>query len=346
MADFVSVIVPCRNEERYIDGVIRNLLDQDYPKDKMEFIFVDGKSSDKTRQIIESFKKDFSFIKILENPAQVVPHALNLGIEEAKGDIIVRIDAHADYPRNYISLLVDKLEQHSADNVGTSLETVPYDDSALSGAIACAFSSIVGVGSSTFRVGADVEKQVDTVPFGCFRKEVFSRFGLFDEELICNQDDEFNGRIIKNKGKIVIIPSLIVKYFARKNLKSVARMFFQYGYFKPLVAKRLGSPATLRQLAPPLFVIFLLLLVGLSFNSKIFTVLLLAFASLYVMAVCSLMLPTLKKKSLFSIRTLLLSPVVTFVMHASYGVGYILGVLDFFILGNNKTTLIKPALSR
>ena len=151
------------------------------------------------------------------------------------------------------------LEQSGADNVGGVCRTLPASDSAMAKAIAVGMSHPLGVGNSHFRIGCRPEDRwVDTVPFGCYRREVFDRIGLFDEELVRNQDDELNLRLIKHGGRILLSPRIVCKYFARDSLAKLWRMYYQYGYFKPLVVRKVGGVMTLRQLLPPLFVLGLI----------------------------------------------------------------------------------------
>ena len=249
----ITVICPIYNEESHIKDCILSILSQDYPKDDLEVLFVDGLSDDRTRDIIESYSQQYPFIHLLDNTKRIAPTALNIGIRAAKGNIILRLDAHAKYPSDYFTVLVNKLQSTEADNVGGVCNTLPAKDTNVCKAIAYAMSSSFGMGNSHFRIGTDHEMWVDTVPFGCFRRDIFDKIGLFDEELVRNQDDEFNGRIIRHGGKILLLPKVVVDYFARDSVSKTAKMFYQYGIFKPLVNKKLHKPTTLRQFFPPLF---------------------------------------------------------------------------------------------
>ena len=200
----LSVICPIYNEEKNIVACMDSMLRQDYPKEQLEIIFVDGMSTDGTRALVEDYVRKHSFIHLLDNPRHIAPTALNIGIRASKGDLIARIDAHAQYPDNYLSVLSSKLYEHEADNVGGVCRTLPARDTAVCQAVAAALSSPFGMGNSYFRIGADHDMQVDTVPFGFFHREIFNRIGMFDEELVRNQDDEFNGRIIREGGEVVL----------------------------------------------------------------------------------------------------------------------------------------------
>ena len=322
----ISIICPIYNEEQFIAGCIKSILAQDYPKDEMEVIFVDGMSPDGTRVIVQQYSKEYPFIRLLDNPQRTVPHAMNIGIRAAKGDVIIRMDAHISVPKHYFSELVRSLDNLGADNVGGVCHTLPINDTIECQAIANVLGSSFGMGNSHFRVGANKIMQVDTVPFGCFRRELFDRIGLFDEDLTRNQDDEFNGRIIKNGGKIFLLPQLVIDYYARDSVKKVDRMFYQYGLFKPLVNKKLGSPATARQFFPLAFVIGLLLGPFTGFISPWFLVAYVAVILLYFGIATFFSLRSSKNPKL-----ILTQDWVYFVVHFSYGWGYLNGIWKLLI---------------
>lgn len=325
----ITIICPTFNEEKHITACIESLIQQDVEKEDIEIIFVDGRSTDKTRKIITEYQQQYPWIKLLDNPEKTVPYAMNYGIKAAKGEIIIRIDAHALFPSNYISTLVHYQKELNADNIGAVMETLPANNSLQAKAIATALSSPFGMGNSYFRVGASELKEVDTVPFGCYPKEVFEKIGLYDENLIRNQDDELNGRIIKNGGKIYLIPDLVIQYFARDSIKKIRKMFYQYGLFKPLVNKKLGSPATVRQFFPLFFVIGILVGIPLIFINKVFLYLFLVTAIIYLLASV-----VFGFKGLSSKKEILILPYVFFNIHISYGWGYLTGI--YKILMNKK----------
>lgn len=251
----VSIVCPVYNEERYIRGCVESLLRQDYPGD-MEIILVDGMSVDNTLPIVNKMIGEGYPLVVLENPRRNAAAAMNIGIRAAKGEYIVRVDAHADFPDDYVSSLISAMREADCgvENVGGVCLTLPAADTSTARAISFALSSPFGMGNSYFRIGSEEARYVDTVPFGCFRRSLFDRIGYFNEILVRNQDDEFNGRIIKNGGRILLLPGVKVRYYPRDNFRALWKMFYQYGLYKPLVAKSLGRPATLRQFAPPLFV--------------------------------------------------------------------------------------------
>jgi len=317
----ISIICPIYNEEHYIAQCIESILSQDYPKEKMEVLIVDGMSTDNTRFIVKSYTEKYPFIILIDNPEKIVPYAMNRGIQASKGEIIIRLDAHAIYPKNYFSTLVENLKKLEADNVGAICRTLPAKNTSKCKAIAAALSTSFGMGNSHFRIGAKEVMQVDTVPFGCYKKDVFDKIGLYDNELIRNQDDELNARLIKNGGKIYLIPNIIIDYFARDNISKTAKMFYQYGLYKPLVNKKLGSPATFRQFFPLFFVTGLI--IGLPMCClwpQLFT-LYIGVICLYLFLACIFSL-----KSSLHFAQIMYQIVTYFTIHFSYGWGYLVGL--------------------
>ena len=298
------------------------MLNQDYPKDDLEILLVDGMSKDRTREIVATYTAKYPFIRLIDNPERIAPCAMNRGIKEAKGDVIMRLDAHVYYPKNYFSLLVEKLnELPGAENVGALCNTLPVNDSLTAQSIAAVLSSSFGMGNSHFRVGADKEMEVDTVPFGCFHRSIFDKVGLYDEELVRNQDDELNARIIKAGGKIYLIPQLVCEYYARDTANKVYKMFYQYGVFKPLVNKKLGSPATIRQFFPLCFV------AGLMVGPIVCVFLPVLWWAYFAVILIWVMLATFfSLKDSKNLKRILIQNWIYFVVHIGYGWGYIVGI--------------------
>ncbi len=325
----ISIICPIYNEEKYIAKCIDSILTQDYPHDEMEVLLVDGMSNDNTQKIIERYPAKYPFIKLLYNPNRTVPYAMNIGIKASQGDIVIRLDAHCTYPTNYFSRLVAKLNELNADNVGALWRTLPANNSSVALSIALTSSHKFGVGNAQYRVGVDTITKTDTVPFGCFKREIFDRIGLFDEELVRNQDDEFNGRIIKNGGAIYLIPDIVIEYFARDKIAKVAKMYYQYGLFKPLVNKKLGAPATIRQLFPPLFVLGLFVGGILSLILPLIWILYIAVVILYLLI--GLSIGTKQAYINKRLSLIVLMPYTFLIIHLSYGYGYIVGLLKVLL---------------
>lgn len=342
----VSIIIPCRNEKDYISGVLDSILANDFPKENLEVIVADGMSEDGTRVIIEEYTKKWPFIHLVDNPKKIVPCALNEAIRNAKGRIIMRMDAHAIYPPDYISRLVSALQKLEADNVGAACETLPGGPGLVPKAIALALSHPFGVGNATYRL-SDRENhtpiETDTVPFGCYRKDVFEKIGLFDEELVRNQDNELNERLKRAGGRIFLIPDVRIQYFARKNFSKLWKMFYQYGYFGPLVDKKLGKPTRLRRYVPLVFVSSLSLpWLFMPLSCWIALIPLFSFSCYSLVNVLVSCFLGTRKKKLALIPSLFCSFLVS---HLSYGVGHLKGILDFWILRKNIRTE-NVALSR
>jgi glycosyltransferase involved in cell wall biosynthesis len=325
----VSIIVPCRNERRYIAACLESIRLNDYPADSVEVVVVDGESDDGTREVLSEYVQRWPRVRCLDNPARTTPSALNIGIRHARGEIVMRMDAHCHYPRDYISSLVRWLDQSGADNVGGVCRTLPGSDSSVARAIAVALSHPFGVGNSRFRIGTTRPRWVDTVPFGCYRRNVFERIGLFDEELVRNQDDEFNQRLLKHDGRILLVPDVTVDYYARDSIAKVARMYYQYGYFKPLVAKKLGRIGTVRQVVPAAFVLALVVSFALGVWLVPARIMFVAIAGAYLLALLATAIGTIPKSGW---RTSALLVVVFPVLHLSYGWGSLLGIVRFLLL--------------
>jgi len=325
---FVTILVPSRNEARFIRDCLLSILANSYPKDLTEVLVIDGLSDDGTRKEVERIAADSMRVKMVDNPRRTTPCALNVGIQQAKGDVVVRMDAHATYPQDYISKLIDWQRKSGADNVGGIRMAVAADRTPMAMAIAYGMSHPFAVGTSNYQAGLTEPKWVDTVWGGCFKKELFKTVGLFDEQLIRNQDDEFNQRLIARGGRILLVPDVVSYYYPRSSLAQLWRMFYQYGYFKPLVALKLGRIGTVRQLIP---IVCLGLLVGLSFVSigshpSRLTLLLLIVA--YLLADFTVSFAVGLSSGLRCVGWMLL---VFPVMHVSYGLGYARGILDFWI---------------
>ncbi len=328
MLPLVSVIVPCRNEVHFIAASLESILRNSYPKDRVEILVVDGLSEDGTRAIVSRYAAQHSVLRLLDNVRKTTPHALNVGIAAACGDIIMRMDAHATYPPHYIAGLVEWLEKSGADNVGGICVALPSDDSSVAQAIARGLSHPFGVGTSYFRIGTSAPRWVDTVFGGCYKKDVFTRIGIFDEQLIRNQDDEFNHRLIARGGRILLVPDVVLYYYPRTSLRHLWRMYWQYGYFKPLVALKVGGIGTVRQLIP---LLCLVLFLGLSFGSigsHVSQIVLALLVGVYLLADFAVSFAVGSSGRRGCAGWLLL---VFPVMHVSYGLGYVRGIFDFWI---------------
>ena len=333
----VSVILGCRNEARFIGPCIDSFLATDYPKDQIELLVVDGCSNDATREVVQRYADRYPWIRLLDNPQRIVPTALNIGIRASRGEIIVRMDAHVVYPPDYIPKLVHALDTTDADNVGGRMLTVPATRAPMAEAIAMALSHPFGVGNSWFRIGTPEPRYVDTVPFGCWRRELFQRIGLFDEELVRNQDEELNYRLSAAGGKILLLPDVVSYYYARESPRLAARMLYQYGYFKPLVARKIGRIMTTRQLVPAAFVLSLALGAGLVLARPHLWPLPAIMLLTYLAAMLASSVGAIRSRGWR--RGLAMAGVFP-VLHVAYGYGFLHGLWNVFV--NHRTRWRDP----
>lgn len=321
----LTVICPIYNEEKYIARCIESIMAQDYPKDDLEVLFVDGMSTDRTREIIASYLPQCPYLRVLDNPHKIVPYAMNKGISEAKGDIIMRIDAHTFYEPNYCSAIVKRLKELDAENVGCVCKTDVLNRIPKTLAIREVLSNKFGVGNSAFRTGINGIKEVDTVPFGCWPKRVFEKYGLYDVRLVRNQDIELSKRIINGGGKIYIIPDTFCTYLARETFSGLAKNNFGNGKWNILTVyyTRQMKSLSLRHFIPLLFLLSLIVPLLLAFVWWPFALVsaasLLAYTCLF--SAVSLKLAVTKKLNFFYLL------ITFFVLHLSYGWGSLVGVL-------------------
>jgi glycosyltransferase involved in cell wall biosynthesis len=324
---FVTIIMPIRNEADFIERAIRSILDNRYPAEKMEVLVVDGMSSDGTREIVRRFSESDSRVRVLDNRKRIVPSAMNIGLKAARGEMFTRIDGHAEIPADFIIKSVQCLREHpQAWVAGGSIKTVA--DSYTGRAIASAMRSPIGVGNSRFRLG-DYEGWVDTLAFGTHHKWVVERIGWFDEELVRNQDDEFNLRIIRAGGKIWMSKAIQSTYFSRGSLRKLWKQYFQYGFWRIRTLQKHKRPASLRQLAPLLFVssVLFFALAGLAWRA--FWILLAVETTLYVLVLIAGAVDVGRKSGW---RYAPVAPVIFVILHFAYGTGSLWGGARFSIL--------------
>lgn len=321
----LSVICPIYNEEKYIAKCIDSILAQDYPKDDLEVIFADGMSTDRTREIVAEYTAKYPFIRLIDNPKRIVPPALNAAIEASYGDIIMRLDAHASYESNYFSAIAAALDKYGADNAGSVCKTDVLNKTPKALAIREVLSHPLGVGNSAFRTGIDGVKEVDTVPFGCWQRSVFSRFGKYDERLVRNQDIELNKRIKAGGGKIVIIPETYCTYYARETFSKLAKNNYGNGKWNILTVYYTHQLKSLspRHFIPLIFVLSLLLPIIAGFFWHPLWWLGVASLAVYTLVVSLISAKIAVRKHLNFIYLV----ASFFVLHLSYGWGSLMGLL-------------------
>lgn len=332
MNELISIIIPIRNEEQYIHECIESIINFDYPKKFIEVLFVDGVSDDNTVNIIESYIEKYPYIKVLKNKKKIVPISMNIGIKAATGDYICRLDAHAKYPLNYLSKLLLWSQKLDADNVGAVCITSVKNDTNIAKAIQFVMSDKFGVGNSLFRVGVKEPLEVDTVPFGFYKKEVFENIGLYDERLVRAQDLEFNKRLKNENGKIYLIPDVECTYYPRENYKDFFKNRYETGKWiilSPYFTNNIKS-ISIRHLVPLIFCLSLILSFILGFIIEdffyLFGFILLGYSSILFIRALNI------KENLSLSLSILIS---YFTLHFSYGLGSLKGIYDVMTKGKN-----------
>jgi glycosyltransferase involved in cell wall biosynthesis len=251
-----TIVMPVRNEGARLRRSLAAVLSQDYPSRLLEVIVADGMSEDDTRAIVKEMMASHPRLRMIDNPSRIVPTGLNCAIREARGDVIVRVDGHTVVARDYVSECLAALRRTAADNVGGPMRA---DGEGWFGkAVAAATSSPFGVGGARFHY-SESEEWVDTVYLGAWRRETLHRIGLFDEEMVRDQDDELNYRLLDRGGRILLSPKIRSSYTVRGTPRSLWRQYFQYGFWKVRVMQKHPRQIRLRQLAPPAFVAALVL---------------------------------------------------------------------------------------
>jgi glycosyltransferase involved in cell wall biosynthesis len=339
---FVSVIIPVRNEARCISDCLEAVLAQDYPRERMEVVVADGMSNDGTRDILRTYAERFPWVRVIDNSGGIVSTGLNAAIRAARGDVILRLDAHTSYATDYVRRCVTVLQETGADNVGGPW--VAVGNGYLSRAIAAAFQSPFGGGGAGCH-DPNREGEVDTVYLGCWPVEVFTRIGLFDEELVRNQDDEFNFRLSRKGGRVWQSPCIKSWYRPRASLAALWQQYVQYGYWKVRVIQKHNRPASIRHLVPGLFVMAMALLtLAAPFSTWAFWAWT-GLVGLYLLCVVAASVLTARRAGMDLLPVL---PAVYCCYHFGYGYGFLRGIWDFVLLRKAKpaaafTTLTRPA---
>jgi glycosyltransferase involved in cell wall biosynthesis len=310
----ISIIIPCRNEAACIAEVLDSILAQDLEGFTWEVLIADGMSSDGTREILERYCRREPRIRVIDNPRRAVPSGLNAAIREARGEIILRMDAHTSYAPDYVRRCVETLLETGAANVGGPARTKPRGY--WGRAIAAAYHSPLACGGARFH-NPDYEGWADTVPYGCWRKSTLIELGLFDEALVRNQDDELNLRLCRSGGRIWQSPAIVSWYQPRDSMGRLVHQYFQYGFWKVAVIRKHRVPASWRHLVPASFVLAAVLLPLVSL--KLWA----AMLALYLLA-CLAGAMLASRRHGWSLLPAL--PLVFFGYHFSYGSGFLTGL--------------------
>ena len=323
----VTLIIPCRNEAKFIGPCLESVIQNDFPKEEIEILVIDGMSEDGTRDIVEQYGLRDDRIRLLNNPAKITPCALNIGIAQAAGDVIIRMDAHATYSKDYIRKCAKALIEMCADNVGGIMNAQPQRDSLVGRAIVMCLSHRFGVGNSYFRIHGNQRRWVDTVFGGCYRRDVFERVGLFNESLVRGQDMEFNLRLKKAGGKILLLPDVASTYYARSDMRSFVKHNWSNGVWaiRPFLYSEV-VPVSWRHLVPLAFVATLIVSSLLGVFSPLFTMLCASVAGLYLASclIFSLQIAYVER----DVRFVFVMPAVFAALHVIYGAGSLWGALN------------------
>jgi glycosyltransferase involved in cell wall biosynthesis len=327
MSPRVSIVVPCYNEQSTIRFLLEALLEQTYPRAEMEVIVADGISQDGTREVIATFQKEFPdlCVRVVENAKRFIPSGANRAIEAARGEILIRLDGHSmPYP-DYIQNSVKAHEEGRGDNVGGVWEIRPGAGTWIAKSIAAAAAHPLGVGDALYR-HAKQAAEVDTVPFGSFRRSLIERVGFFDESLLSNEDYEFNARVRKSGGKIWLDPSIRSIYFARPSLRELIRQYWRYGFWKWRMLRRYPDTLRWRQALPPVFVLSLIGLalfsVFLPFAGLLLAIELVLYFSILILAGLHL---AIQQRKAYLIAGL---PLAITAMHVAWGSGLLWSILS------------------
>jgi glycosyltransferase involved in cell wall biosynthesis len=335
----VSIVIPCRNERGHIEKCVRSVLRQESLPDGFELIVADGMSDDGTREILTRLAAEDPRLQVIDNPQRIVPTALNLAIRRARGEWVVRLDAHSEYPPNYLKLCIETGERRGADNVGGAVVTLSREETFIGRIVQALTTHRFGVGNAGFRVGAE-EGVADTVPFGCYRRQVFERVGWFDERLVRNQDYEFNRRLAKAGGKVWFTPRISAVYYNQGDLAGLLRQAFVTGEWNVYMWYVAPYSFVWRHAIPLAFVTSLIF-TGLCFLiwPWFAFIVLAAIAAPYL----TLALAAAREQSKrYGKRLFLLLPVAFWLYHLAYGIGGVKGILRLLVRRSPVQSVPEP----
>lgn len=317
----ITIVIPMRNERQFVRGCLDSILGQIAGRSDVEVLCVDGASTDGTREIAAEYAKNDSRFLVLDNPRKIVPTGMNIAVRHMRGEVLIRLDCHCEYAPDYVEKCVESLYRTGADIIGGIMETRPGVDSPTGRAIAAATSSRFGVGGSVFRTGGQ-EQEVDALPFGCFRRDVFERFGMFDERLVRNQDVDLYGRVRKGGGKVMVSPSIRLTYFNRSTYSGLRQQSFTNGLWNLYSLYLSRSGLSLRHFVPLGFVCSILLLAAAGFLWWPFWLALAAEIAVYFAVA------TAAAKQAAKGRAKIFRVLLAFVqLHVVYGLGSLWGML-------------------
>jgi glycosyltransferase involved in cell wall biosynthesis len=321
----VSIIVPCRNEERHIAKCLESILANDYPKHLMEILVLDAMSEDRTREIVAAYAGRSASVRLLDNPRRHIPVAMNAGIRAARGERILKMDAHSTYPPEYISRCVHYQDVYRAENAGGVWRMVPGADTPVARAIVAGLGHRFGSGNANVKIGVNKPTWSDTTAFGCFKRDLFERIGMYDEKLLSSSDLDLNQRIQAAGGGILIVPDVVVDYSADATFRAFRRHVFADGVWVSYVLKFKKTAWSWRHWVPAAFLVSLLASLGLAAVNPVFSWLFLIIAGTYLTASLAVTLELAVRKRDYRFAFLL--PAVFAVRHFVHAAGTLFGLI-------------------
>jgi succinoglycan biosynthesis protein ExoA len=321
---FVSIVMPVRNEAAHIQSSLEAIFKQDYPLTAIEVIVADGRSTDDTRRIVSRFAMQYPNLRLLDNPGRITAKALNLAIAQARGEIIIRVDGHCEIAPDYVRHCVEHIQQGGVDGVGGSVETI--GKSWIAQCISVAMSTPFGVGGAAFRTQKERTLFVDTIPFPAYTRSAVVKAGPYDEEMVRNQDDEYNYRLRNLNARLLLAADVRSRYYSRDSLPSLWRQYFQYGFWKVRVFQKHPRQMRLRQFVPPTFVAGLSGAAVLALFNPAGRVLLGMVVALYLLANLSASAWVAARRGWQNLPWL---PIIYAILHIGYGLGFLIGLVRF-----------------
>ncbi len=336
MPPFVSIIIPCYNEQTTIGKLLEALAAQTYPHARMEVVIADGMSTDGTRQVIAEFARSHNDLRpiIVDNPKRIIPAGLNRALEKAKGEVIIRLDAHSQPYPDYVTRCLADLEEGLGDNVGGMWDIHPGDETWIAVSIAAAAAHPLGAGDAMYRRPKKAA-EVDTVPFGAFKRELLALVGFFNENLLTNEDYEFNARVRARGGRIWLDPSIRSIYYARSTFAALGKQYFRYGYWKWRMLKNYPGTLRYRQALPPAFAASLVFGFAAALFLPIFRIIIALEILVYafVLAACGLLAAFHLKKPFLALGL----PLAISIMHIAWGTGFLWSMINGIFLPGAAT---------
>ncbi len=335
----VSIVIPIRNEASSIAGCLDAIRAQNYPPDRLEVLVVDGASTDDSVAIVRARAAADPRIRLLHNATGLIPVGLNIGIRAARGDVFARVDARARLQPDYFATAVRLLRETGADNVGGAVRSVSpgYTARVLAAAVASRF----GIGGAAVRYRDGAQRDVDTVYLGVYPRRVLERIGLYDEEMVRDQDDELNFRLREHGGRVVLSPRLVSTYLNSGSLRRFLRQQFLYGYFKVRVCQKHPRMMSVRHWVPPAFTLGLLAGPPAAIVSSTAAQVLGGVLGIYLLCAVTASAAEARRAG---VRCAAPLPVVFLLLHATWGLGFLAGLVRFLPRWF-RTEAQPPALS-